>query len=171
MFLSLDLLVLLVWDGVGVRAGPLLLLQVWGQQACLRLNQSSQWVAIKSRLCQLRLQRLRHLSEVVVGAAHNPRVGKDRGGGGIVSREVKIILDQYGPRWCLVEGHLWVRDPLQVVWVGARGQGGGQAARAQYPGHGVATSRIQGVLQTTQGGVFWTQEKTFYFFQKKMKTA
>lgn len=61
-----------------------------------------------------------HLSEVVVRAAHDPGIGDDGRGCWIESREVKVILDQNGARWRLIECHLRVRDPLQVVWVGPR---------------------------------------------------
>lgn len=82
-----------------------MLLHVRGQQVGLRLTHSSVRLAVV-RLCQLLLWRLGHLSEVVVGAAHYPRVGKGYGGSRIVSGEVKVILDQYGARRCLIEGHL-----------------------------------------------------------------
>lgn len=63
-----------------------------------------------------------------MGAAHYPWIGKDRGGRWIETWKVKLILDQYWARRCLVEGHLRVGDPLQVVWVGACRQARGKAA-------------------------------------------
>lgn len=52
------------------------------------------------------LWRLRHLSEVVVRAAHDPGIGADGRGCWIEARKVKIILDQNGARGCLIKGHL-----------------------------------------------------------------
>lgn len=72
------------------------------------------------RVCCSVIWRLWHLPEVVVGAAHYPRIGKDRGGSWIEAREMKVVLDQYWARGCLIERHLRVRDSLEVVRVGAR---------------------------------------------------
>lgn len=100
------------------------------------------------------LGRLWHLSQVVVRAAHDSGIGDDARGCWVEARKVKIILDQNGTRWRLIEGHLRVRDPLQVVWVGLRGKGGGQAAGTRRSAHHVPASRVKGVLHTAQGGVF-----------------
>lgn len=52
------------------------------------------------------LGRLRHLSQVVVRAAHDPRIGDDGRGRRMEARKVKVVLDQNGARGGLVEGHL-----------------------------------------------------------------
>lgn len=52
------------------------------------------------------LGRLWHLSKVVVRATHDPGIGDYGRGCWIEARKVKIILDQNGARWCLIEGHL-----------------------------------------------------------------
>ncbi|TNN53358.1 hypothetical protein EYF80_036425 [Liparis tanakae] len=68
------------------------------------------------RLCRPVLRRLGHLAQVVVRAAHYPRIGKGRGAHWIETWKVELILDQYGARRGLVEGHLRVGDPVEVVW-------------------------------------------------------
>lgn len=151
---SFNSLILLVCEGVCVWAGSLVLLEVRGQLVGLCL------ILATIRLRHLVLWRLWHLSEVVVGAAHYPWIGKDRGGRWIETWKVKLILDQYWARRCLVEGHLRVGDPLQVVWVGACRQARGKAAWAHGPTHWVSTARIEGILQTGQGAVLWTPERT-----------
>lgn len=150
---SFNSLILLVSEGVCVWAGSLVLLEVRGQLVGLCL------ILATIRLRHLVLWRLWHLSEVVVGAAHYPWIGKDRGDRWIETWKVKLILNQYWARRCLVEGHLRVGDPLQVVWVGACRQARGKAAWAHRPTHWVSTARIEGILQTGQRAVLWTENR------------